>query len=79
MNTEAVKQDGTPTKPTPKPTCGRCGSAVEPNDGFVVYLESGGREAGSKNRITAHGVCIADEVADGRIVRVSDFAVEATA
>ena len=68
-----------PASSTGKPTCGRCGSAVEPGDGFVVYLESGGREAESKNRITAHWVCIADEVGEGRLVRVSGFAFEVAA
>jgi hypothetical protein len=57
--------------------CDRCQREVEPSQGFVVYQEPGGREAGSKNRVTVHDVCIADEVAEGRLVRVSSFAFEA--
>lgn len=57
-------------------TCGRCGLTVEPSDGYVIYHEAGGREAGSKTRIVAHGTCITDEIAEGRLVRVSGFAFE---
>jgi hypothetical protein len=59
--------------------CSRCHREVEPSEGFVVYQEAGGREAGSKNRVTVHGACIADEVAEGRLVRVSSFAFEVAA
>ena len=56
--------------------CGLYGETAYPNDSYVVYHKAGGREAGSRDRITAHGVCIADRVADGSLVRVSGFAFE---
>jgi len=56
--------------------CGRCGLTIEPGGGYVIYHEVGGREAGSKARIVAHGTCIADEIAGGRRVRVSGYACE---
>jgi hypothetical protein len=59
--------------------CGRCHRTIEPGDGFVVYQEPGGRDARSNNRIIVHGACVADEVAEGRLVRVSDFAFEVAA
>jgi len=57
-------------------TCGRCGKDALPNQSYVLYHEAGGRAAGSDKRIVVHGECIAEDVAAGRITRVSGFSFE---
>jgi len=59
--------------------CGRCGMAILGEDGYVLYLTPGGREARSTNRYGVHGKCIAEDVAAGEVTRVSPFAFERVA
>lgn len=56
--------------------CSRCGRVVKPTDGFVLYIHP---DPASTDRIVVHGICIADEVAEGRVERVSPFAFRAVA
>lgn len=56
--------------------CGRCGLTVMPNDGMVVYTHP---DPSSSARLVVHAVCIADEVAEGSLTRVSGFAYRAVA
>jgi hypothetical protein len=60
----------------PRADCGRCGLTVMPNEGMVVYIHP---DPASTARILVHAVCIADEVAEGSLTRVSGFAYRAVA
>jgi hypothetical protein len=52
--------------------CGRCGLAIKDNGrAFVLYVNPDPHDTA---RVSVHDVCIADEVAEGRLVRTSPFA-----
>jgi len=65
--------------------CGRCHGPLDGEgreDTFVLYLYPGERdryqagETRQPRRISVHARCIADEAAEGRLLRVSPFAYE---
>ncbi len=58
--------------------CGVCHLELNRGEGWVVYHKAGGHQVRDKSRIVAHGACIADDVAAGRLVRVSSVAYEPT-
>ncbi len=55
--------------------CTRCHLPIKAGQGFALYREPGGRDAGGY-KYSVHGTCIADEVAAGSLIRVSPFAFE---
>ena len=55
--------------------CSRCGLVVEPGQGWCLYRDAGGRDVRGI-KYSVHAECIAEDVAAGRIVRVSPFAYE---
>ena len=55
--------------------CERCRLPVDPGQGWCLYRESGGRDARGV-KWTVHAECIAEDVAAGRLVRISPFAYE---
>lgn len=59
----------------PTAECYRCHKLLDDRGGrpdFALYLN----QTPGAERVNVHAVCIADEIADGRIQRVSPFAFE---